>query len=132
MEKWYVKESTPPKSNYLCQTLTLCLNNNIPERTIVVNSPHVPVGTKIKIYTDKKYKYLTIATSYKIKDRRYITLNLSPYSSVSSIKHFYNRFSAVDGIRFNIDLIQALSQQGIMPSLNKNTNLRLFLQAKYR
>ncbi|MBR4860491.1 MAG: hypothetical protein IKV10_04280, partial [Alphaproteobacteria bacterium] len=116
MEKWYVKESTPPKSDYLCQTLTLGLKNNIQERTIVVNSPHVPVGTKIKIYTDKKYKYLTIATSYKIKDRRHITLNLSPYSSVSSIKHFYKRFSVVDGIRFNIDLIQTLSQQGIMPS----------------
>ena len=132
MEKWYVKESTPPKSDYLCQTLTLGLKNNIQERTIVVNSPHVPVGTKIKIYTDKKYKYLTIATSYKIKDRRHITLNLSPYSSVSSIKHFYKRFSVVDGIRFNIDLIQTLSQQGIMPSLNRNTNLRLFLQAKSR
>ena len=132
MEKWYVKESTPPKSDCLCQTLTLCLNNSIPERTIVVDSPHVPVGTKIKIYTEKKYKYITIATSYKIKGRRYITLNLSPYCHVSTIKHFYKRFSAIDSFRFNIDLIQALSQQGIMPSLNKNTNLRLFLQAKSR
>ena len=132
MEKWYVKESTPPKSDYLCQTLTLALKNNIQERTIVVNSPHVPVGTKIKIYTDKKYKYLTIATSYKIKDRRYITLNVSPYSSVSTIKRFYERFSAIDSFRFNIDLIQALSQQGITPSLNRNTNLRMFLLAKSR
>ena len=80
----------------------------------------------------KKYKYITIATSYKIKGRRYITLNLSPYCHVSTIKHFYKRFSAIDSFRFNIDLIQALSQQGIMPSLNKNTNLRLFLQAKSR
>ena len=124
MKKFYVIENEKP--NFYHQDLIVRdRQGNTHTQMIYRSEPQIPTGTKIKEYRCNDFVALNMATSYKIKGKRYIDIHRFPQSQ-SAIKSFWQDLSFFDRIVLNAELMQALLQRGIMPTLSKNTNLRLF------
>lgn len=95
-------------------------------------------GDIIKVYkTNDKDAVLNleVACSYKLGNKYYVDLKQVPiiclHSGVmvhdSGVRDFYKNIKFMDSMRLNRDIARVLWQRGIMPSLSKITNLRLFL-----
>lgn len=110
------------------QDLNVRRPDNTELKTVVGRSmPVFKAGDKIKIYeSNSKYLPIELARSYKLNGRRYIDLQMQPRTD-SGIAKIYKDLSFFDAVRLNWDIVQALCQRRIMPTLSKYTNMRLFL-----
>lgn len=99
------------------------------ERTESINNANlIPTGTKVFFYEYKKSSFIRLETaySYKINGKQYIQLNQTPRIH-TAIKHFWANMGYIDRIRLHRDIKKVLRQRKITPTLNRNTNLLLFL-----
>lgn len=124
MEKYYV--SAVDNHGFYSQSVTLKNKADMLKQVTVSHSiPDIPIGTKFKVYDTKGSFGITLAYSYKVNNMRYVELPWRPTNH--GIKKFWKVLSFFDCVRLNADIKQALRQHGVVPALNKNTNLRLFL-----
>ncbi|MBQ2844437.1 MAG: hypothetical protein IJE79_00235 [Alphaproteobacteria bacterium] len=99
------------------------------ERTESINNANlIPTGTKVFFYEYKKPSFIRLETaySYKINGKQYIQLNQTP-GTHTAIKHFWANMGCIDRICLHHDIKKVLRQRKITPTLNRNTNLLLFL-----
>lgn len=94
-----------------------CLRSTLP----------VKKGMFINMYEKKGIVKTTLAYSYKINGKRIVDL-----LRCGSVNQFYDGVGFFDSCRLNHDICQALRAQGIIPSLNKKINLRLFFRTMAR
>lgn len=127
MEKYYVT-NVDNQDLALVQKLELQHDKTKTYKQVVVpyTISKIPIGTKVKSYDTKGLFTTTMAYSYKVDNMRYVVLLWRPTTN-HGIKKFWNDLSYFDRVRLNADIKQALRQHGVVPALNKNTNLRLFL-----
>ena len=96
-------------------------------------------GDIIKVYkTDKKDSALNqeVACSYKLGDKYYVDLAQEPIISLHGgvaannkiARDFYKNISVMDSVRLNHDVARVLWQNGMVPSLSRFDNLRMFLE----
>lgn len=125
MEKYYV--SAVDNHGVYSQSVTLKNKaDRLKQVTVSHSIPDIPIGTKFKVYDTKGLFAITQAYSYKVNNMRYVELPWRPTTN-HGIKKFWNDLSYFDRVRLHADIKQALRQHGVVPALNKNTNLRLFL-----
>ena len=125
MEKYYVLNVD--NHGFYSQSVTLKNKaGRLKQITVSHSVPDIPTGTKFKVYETKGSFAITQAYSYKVNNMRYVELPWRPTAN-HGIKKFWNDLSYFDRVRLHTDIKQALTQRGIVPALNKNTNLRLFL-----
>lgn len=99
------------------------------ERKESINNANlIPTGTKIVFYEYKKSSFIRLETaySYKINGTQYIQLNQTPRTH-TEIKQFWANMGHIDRICLHHDIKKVLRQRKITPTLNRNTNLLLFL-----
>ncbi|MBE6457453.1 MAG: hypothetical protein E7011_01430 [Alphaproteobacteria bacterium] len=123
MEKYYVY--AVDNHGFFAQSVALKNKADRLKQVTVSHFPDIPIGTKFKVYDTKGSFGITLAYSYKVNNMRYVDLPWRPTNH--GIKKFWNNLSFFDRVRLNADIKQALRQHGVVPALNKNTNLRLFL-----
>ncbi len=132
MEKYYVTEADTHHDLPFCQHIKI--QNKAGKTKCVAlqhSTPKISVGTKIKVYetASKEPLPLTMAYSYKINSKRFISFDWTPQTTYS-IEEFWSKLGFWDGIRLHNDIKQVLRRRGIVPALNKNSNLRLLLGDK--
>lgn len=127
MEKYYVTKVEHQDMGF-AQELEMQHSKSKNYKQILVSHsmPKIPIGTKVKAYDSKGLFTVTKAYSYKVNNMRYVELPWRPTTNYG-IKKFWNDLSYFDRVRLHTDIKQALRQHGVVPALNKNTNLRLFL-----
>lgn len=127
MEKYHVT-NVDNQDTALAQKLELQHDKTKTYKQVVVpySISEIPIGTKVKAYEIKGGLDITMAYSYKVNNMRYVALQWRPATNYG-IKKFWNDLGYFDCVRLNADIKQALRQRGVVPALNKNTNLRLFL-----
>ena len=99
------------------------------KRTESINNANsIPTGTKIVFYEYKKSGFIRLETaySYKINGTQYIQLNQTPITH-DAIKKFWANMGCIDRVYLHRDIKKVLRQRKITPTLNRNTNLLLFL-----
>lgn len=89
--------------------------------------PMFRVGTTIKLYPisnplSSAYK----AYSYKIGDKHFVDVQMVPVTD-NGLEHFYDDMSWFDAVRLKYDVMCALHDRNIQPTLNAANNLRLLL-----
>lgn len=89
--------------------------------------PMFRVGTTIKLYPisnslSSAYK----AYSYKIGDKHFVDVQMMPVTD-DGIVRFYDDMSWFDAVRLKYDVMCALHDRNIQPTLNAANNLRLLL-----
>lgn len=125
MKKYHV--SAVDNHAFYSQSVTLKNKaGRLKQVTVSHSIPDIPIGTKFKVYETKGPFAITQAYSYKVNNMRYVELPWRPTTN-HGIKKFWNDLSYFDRVRLHADIEQALTLRGIVPALNKNTNLRLFL-----
>ena len=99
------------------------------KRTESINNANsIPTGTKIVFYEYKKSSFVRLETaySYKINGTQYIQLNQTPKTH-DAIKKFWANMGCIDRVCLHRDIKKVLRQRKITPTLNRNTNLLLFI-----
>ena len=132
MEKYYVTQGDTHHDSAFSQYREIQNKTGLTKCVVLHHStPKIPVGTTVKVYetADKEPFPLTMAYSYKINGKRFITIDLVPRTTYS-IENFWSRLGFWDGVRLHRDIKQELRQRGILPAFSKNTNLRLLLGDK--
>lgn len=107
----------------------LLKNNAGHKRTESINNANlIPTGTKVFFYEYKKSSFIRPETaySYKINGTQYIQLNQTPQTH-DAIKKFWANMGCIDRVCLHRDIKKVLRQRKITPTLNRNTNLLLFL-----
>ena len=132
MEKYYVTENDTHHDLAFCQNIK-AQNKDQKTKDIILqySIPPIPVGTKIKVYetANKEPLPLTMAYSYKINGKRFVSIDYAP-QTMYAIEKFWSKLSFLDGVRLHREIKQALRRRGISPAFSKNTNLRLLLGDK--
>ena len=132
MEKYYVTENDTHHDLAFCQNIK-AQNKDKKTKDIILqySMPKIPVGTKIKVYetANKDPLPLTMAYSYKINGKRFVSIDYAPQTTYA-IKEFWSKLSFLDGVRLHREIKQQLRRCGISPAFSKITNLRLFLGDK--
>lgn len=132
MEKYYVTENDTHHDLAFCQNIKA---QNKAQKTKHIILQHsistIPVGTKIKVYetANKDPLPLTMAYSYKINGKRFVSIDYAP-QTMYAIEKFWSQLSFLDGVRLHREIKQELRQRGISPAFSKNSNLRLLLGDK--
>ncbi len=132
MEKYYVTENDTHHDLSFCQNIKAQNKAKKTKHIILQYSiPKIPVGTKIKVYetASKEPLPLTMAYSYKINGKRFVSIDYTP-QTMYAIEEFWSKLSFLDGVRLHRDIKQQLRQRGISPAFSKNSNLRLLVGDK--
>lgn len=86
--------------------------------------PSLKSGTTIKVY--KNLKNVIFAYSCKVNGRQFVRLPVLPCSAYSFV-HFYDALGSADACALDQDICSVLKTRGIKPTMNKISNLRLFV-----
>lgn len=84
------------------------------------------VGDVIKVYTDTSPGRISKAYSYKLDGRTFVDIKSIPLTQYG-FEHFYDNMSKLDALRMKYDVICALRDRKIQPTLDAANNLRLLL-----
>lgn len=132
MEKYYVTQGDTHHDLAFSQHIEIQNKTGLTKCVVLHHStPKIPVGTKVKVYetANKEPFPLTMAYSYKINGKRFISIDWAPQTTYA-IEDFWSKLGFWDGVRLHRDVKQKLRQRGIFPAFSKNTNLRLLLGDK--
>ena len=132
MEKYYVTQGDTHHDLAFSQHIEIQNKTGLTKCVVLNHStPKIPVGTKVKVYetADKEPFPLTMAYSYKINGKRFISIDWAPQTTYA-IEDFWSKLGFLDSVRMHRDVKQKLRQRGFSPAFSKNTNLRLLLGDK--
>ena len=132
MEKYYVTQGDTDHDLAFSQYIKIQNKTGLTKCAAMHHSiPKIPVGTMVKVYetANKEPLPLTMAYSYKINGKRFITIDWAPQTTYA-IGEFWSKLGFWDGVRLHRDIKQELRRRGISPAFSKNTNLRLLLGDK--